>query len=302
VTGGQLSVVVIGGPTSDVFWGAFIKGGQDAAKNLGVSFEYMSPNDFSNAAADLARLNQVAITKKPDVIVSGDFIPPVQDPILKQAIDAGITVVTVNSGLSTWQGLGAVSFVGEDPTASGKKAGELAAAAGARHGVCVNHLVENPVLQQRCDGFIAAMKAAGGAGDTMTIPSTEGSDPQKVTQDVQGYLRAHSSTDFVFTLGAAIAVNSVAAAKAAGMSATVKVGTCDLTTEALNDVKSGSISFVIDQQPYLQTYYGVLIGVQERLYGMHPISPVVLTPLVIDKNNVDKVLSVQKTYGNRGGN
>ena len=52
-----LSVAVVGGPLSDPFFAAIDKGGKDASAEYGASYEYLAPTDFSNAAADLARLS-----------------------------------------------------------------------------------------------------------------------------------------------------------------------------------------------------------------------------------------------------
>jgi simple sugar transport system substrate-binding protein len=293
-----MSVIVIGGPLVDPFFSALEKGGHDAANLYGAKYEYLAPKDFSNAAADLARLIQTATSKKPDVIVVGDFIPPAEDPEIKKAVAAGITVMIYNSGAQGWEELGAKGFIGEDATAVGTAAGKAQAAASVKKGLCVNQVPENPVLQARCDGYIAALKAAGGGGETLTIPSSEGGDQQVVSQKIGAYLRTHTDIDGIFTLGTSVANAAVAAVATTGSKA--KVGTTDLSTQALNDVKSGKLMFVIDQQPYTQTYYSVVNGFFKRTYGLGPLNAMTTAPTLITKNEVDFVLSVQDKYKVRG--
>ena len=123
------------------------------------------------------------------------------------------------------------------------------------------------MLQQRCDGYVAALwKAAGGTGTTIKIPSSDGSNPTAVQQAVAGVLAADPTINGIFTLGVAIADDSL---KAVG-SKNITVGTCDLSLNVLNEVKSGKLLLAVDQQPYLQGYYSVLALTQFNLYGLHP--------------------------------
>lgn len=296
--GSGKSVIVIGGPLADPFFSAVEKGGAEASRELGATYQYTSPANFNNIASDLTNLLNTAITKKPDVLVVGDFVPPVEDALIKKATAAGITTVMYNSGLGSWQQDGAVGFVGEDPTAAGKAAGTNSASAGVKNGLCVNQQPENPVLQLRCDGYVAQLKAAGGTGTTLVIPASESTNDQGVTQSIKGYLLSHPNVDGVFTLGSAIAVDAETAATQSGKS--LKIGTTDLSVQVLNDVKSGKLLFTIDQQPWLQTYDGVMIGLQSAVLGLHPLNATLTSPLVITTSNADQVLAVQQAFGIRG--
>jgi simple sugar transport system substrate-binding protein len=298
--GDGISTIVVGGPLADPFFAAVEQGGADAAELLGASYEYTAPNDFSNGAADISRLIETAIGKDPDVLVVGDFIPPVEDELIAKAVDAGITVVVFNSGLGSWEAVGATTFVGEDPVASGTAAGEAEAEAGVTNGVCINHIPENPVLQVRCDAYIAALEAAGGTGTTLTIPSTESGDQQVVSQKIAGFLNSNPDVDGVLTLGANVAI--AAQRGIADSGADAQLGTTDLSNAVLDEVKAGTILFAIDQQPYIQSYFAITVGIQQAVYGLHPISPILTSPLVITSDNVDKVLEVNETYGVRGAN
>ncbi|QXJ23867.1 substrate-binding domain-containing protein [Actinomadura graeca] len=294
--GGPLSgqsVILVAGPLSDPFFGAMKKGAEDAGKMLGVSVDYTAPNDFSNPAGDLTRLIEAAITKKPTSLVVGNFIPPAEEPLIKKAVGAGITVTVINSGLGSWESLGAKAFVGENPTGSGSAAGRDLAGKGVRHGLCINHVPENPALQQRCDGFTAELKKAGGNAAMLTIPSSQASDQQAVTQAVQGYLRSHKDVDGILTLGTAVAQGALKAREASGAK-TIKIGTTDISTQVLNQVKDGALEFAIDQQPYLQSFYGVLTASQSKAYGLRPAGPIMTSPLILTKANVDEALAAQK--------
>ena len=72
------------------------------------------------------------MAKKPQALAIGNFIPPVTEPLIKQAVKKGIPVVMVNSGLTSWKATGALTFIGEDPNAQGAEAGRLSVAAGVK--------------------------------------------------------------------------------------------------------------------------------------------------------------------------
>ncbi|WP_291838578.1 substrate-binding domain-containing protein [Limimaricola sp.] len=295
----QPFILEVGGPLSDPFFSTFKRGGDDAAAAEGVRFEFTAPNGFDNLSQDLAKLIEVGITRKPDAMVIGDFIPDAEDPGIKAAVAAGIVVVIVNTGADSWEDDGAIAFVGQDEALAGREAARAFLAAGVKNAVCVNHVPGNPGTQARCDGMVAAMTEAGAKGTAFNLPYSDSGNPQQVKQAIMGTLTADSTIDGVFTLGSGIAEQAMQAVASAGLGGNVQVGTTDISTNTLNAVKSGDLLFDIDQQPYLQGYYGVLIAAQRLKYGLQPIGMIKTGPMVIDKTNVDAVLEAQK-LGVRG--
>ena len=193
--------------------------------------------------------------------------------------------------------LGGVTFVGEDATLVGQGAGERLAASGVRTGLCVNHVPGNPTLEERCAGFERALKKAGGKVIRLNIPATDATNPTTVTQAITGAMRSHRSIDGVFTLGSGIAENAVKAVDSLGAADKVKIGTTDLSKNVLTEVKDGKLLYAVDQQPYLQGYYGVLIAAQKVRFGLAPVTPISTAPMFITKDNVDQVMQINNTQG-----
>ncbi|WEH19909.1 sugar ABC transporter substrate-binding protein [Streptomyces sp. VNUA24] len=298
-SGRKLSVVVVAGPLADPFFGAMKTGADNAGKDLNVATEYLSPTSTDASGPTLARLMQAAIAKKPDAIVVGNFFPEAQDPEIKSAIKAGIPVVVINSGQTNWKELGAISFVGIEPSLAGTKSGREQAARGVKKGLCVNTVPGNPALEQLCQGYTDAIKKGGGTASSLRVPYQNATNPTKVTQAIAGALRADKSIDGVFTTGAAVAENALTAANNAGRKLTI--GSGDLSTQVLKDIKAGKIQYAVDQQPYLQTYYGVLIAKQYVQYRLVPADGVLTGPQVIDKDNAADVLKInEQQKGIRG--
>jgi simple sugar transport system substrate-binding protein len=294
-------IIDINGPLSDPFFGAMKQGADAAARQLGINYQYSAAKDETNVVPDYTALLQEAIGRHPAALVVGDFVPSTFDPYIRQATAQGIPVVIVNSGLSSWQADRALTFVGEEPVQAGHAAGQAAAQGGARHLLCVDHAPVNPALAQRCQGAASAMAAAGGTSAVLDIPAADNGNPAAVTQDIQGYLRSHPQIDGVMTQGAAIATDAVAAVGNLGKAGMIKVGTMDVSTAVLNDVKTGTLGWVIDQQGYLQGYYSLQIAEQYLRYKLTPTASINTSGLIITKTNVDAALAVQKQYpGLRG--
>lgn len=287
---GAYEIIAVLGPLGDPFFSAMEKGTKDAAQAASVTFEYTAPNGFDNLSQDLARLIEVGISRKPDAMVIGNFIPDAQNEGIRAAVAAGIEVVVINTGADNWRELGAITFVGEELTTVGRKAAELHLAAGAAHGLCINHVPGNPGTEARCQGFKEDMEAGGKKVTVLNLPYSSQGSPQQIVQAVTGALTADSSIDAIYTLGSGLAENALQAVADGGFSETVKVGTSDVSRRTLEAVKDATLLFDLDQQPYMQGYYGVLVAAQYLKHGVKPIGSITTGPLIITKDNVEKVL------------
>lgn len=295
------TIIFLSGPLTDPFFGAVKLGTDTAAKELGITYQYSTTPDFNDIVALYARLTEAAIARKPAAIVIGDFFPDSVEPLIKQAVEEGIPVFVTNSGRTTWRDLGALGFVGEDPDLMGARGGEAEAKAGVKNGICINHVPANPVLERRCNGYVAAIEAAGGTAKMITIPYEDTTNDQKLQQAIGGALLSDKAIDGVFTLGPSVAMNAIAAVEQTGRE--IVVGTTDMSTSALEAIRDGKLLFALDQQPFLQGYYGLLMASQYVKYKVAPVTEVNSGPFIIDASNVAAVLDVSKAYpGIRGAN
>jgi simple sugar transport system substrate-binding protein len=296
-------IIDLNAPLADPFSGPVKQGADQAAKDLGVNYEYQSTKDLSNFVPEYTALFRQAMGRKPAAIVIGNYVPDAFDPLIKEASGKGIPVVVMNGGLTTWRANNAIGFVGSSPEGDGTAAGKAAVKADVEHLLCVDHAPVNPALGQRCQAAKAELTAAGGTMDVLNIPVSDSTNPSAVTQDVRGYLSSHSQIDGIFTLGAQIATNAIAAVKAVDKAGKIAIGTLGNSTAGLKQVKSGELTWIIDEQPYLQGYYTVHIAAQYARTKMAPTEAIMTGGLIIDKGNVDEVLAVQEKYpGIRGAN
>jgi simple sugar transport system substrate-binding protein len=298
------TIIFLAGPSSDPFWGAVQQGFDTATKELGVKTQWSAPQDFTDIVPVFTRMMEAAIARKPAAIVVGNFFPDSLEPLIKQAVAEDIAVLVYNSGRNNWKEIGGIGFVGEDPWLMGNAGGKKAVANGVKNGLCINQIAANPVLEMRCKGYIDAIVEAGGKAKLVTLPSEDIGNSQKVQAAVSAMLMADPAIDGIITLGAAVAVDaleSVKVVRAAGRK--VDLGTIDLGKVVLEAVRDGEMSYAIDQQPFMQGYYGVLISHQFVNYRLAPANEINTGPFFIDQSNAAAVLAVSEKYpGSRGAN
>ncbi|MFZ1469033.1 MAG: substrate-binding domain-containing protein [Paracoccaceae bacterium] len=132
---------------------------------------------------------------------------------IRDAIDKGIPVITVNSGtVEESQKLGALMHVGQPEYEAGLGAGKRAKDAGVTSFLCVNHYITNPQSTERCRGFADGMGVE--LGSQM---SDLGIDPSEVQNKMQAYLTANPDTGAILTLGPNSAEPSIRAVKELGV-------------------------------------------------------------------------------------
>ena len=246
--GQDITIAVITHGEGDSFWAVAKKGAEDAGKRLGVTVKY---SESANDPQKQAQLIDSAVTEKVDGIATSAPNPDAIRDSLKKATDAGIPIITLNSGAEDYQELGAITHVGQTETIAGQGAGAKFKESGAKKLLCVIHEQSNIGLNQRCDG---AKKGFGGEVENLQVKGVN--DIQTTLTEIQSKLQSDDSIDAVLTLNPDIAVAARDAIQGAGSSA--KLGTFDLSGDVVKAIQDGEIEFAVDQQQYLQGYLPVV--------------------------------------------
>jgi simple sugar transport system substrate-binding protein len=256
----RIAIVTHGQAASD-FW-AIVKNGSDAAaRQMGVTVTYRSPDVYS-----VARMRQFideAIATRPDGLVVSIPTPALAGAI-RRAVRAGIPVVSINSGSDIFRRLGVLAHIGQEEGRAGEAAGERLAAEGVRHALCINHEVGNVGPDTRCRGFASAIRAAGGT--TRVVP-IDLRDAARAERQIVAALRDRA-VDGMLTLSSDGGEAALRALQATGRAGRIALGTFDLSPEVLRAVLSGRMRFTIDQQPYLQGYLPVVLLGELARYGL----------------------------------
>ncbi|MBD5829814.1 sugar ABC transporter substrate-binding protein [Janibacter melonis] len=273
-----VALITHSGP-GDTFWDQVRAGAEDAAKKDNVKLEY-SADPEGSAQANLV---QQAIDKKVDAIAVTLAKPEAMKSTVEAATEAGIPVVALNGGMDDWKQMGALSFFGQDDELAGEAAGTRLKDEGAGKTLCVIHEQGNVGLEARCDGVAKTF------GDSEKIYVT-GTDTANVQSTITAKLQQDSSITNVLTLGAPFALIADKSVDEAGSKATIS--TFDLNDDALKAIKEGTITWAVDQQPYVQGYMAVdslWLKVQQGA-EVGGGQPVYTGPAFIDKDNVDALL------------
>lgn len=273
------------------FFGPIEQGAKDAAAEAGVNLSYTGIGASAITPAAMSSVLTAAINQHPDALVVCNFFPPAEDPLIRKAVANGIPVFGSNS-ITNLAADGALSAFGQPDEQAGEGAGNQMAAAGVKHGLCVDDVPNNPSVSARCTGFEKALKAKDLKATTLNLANAN-NNPTAILSDVKGALRADSSIDGVLALGVTQGPASVQAVAQAGRAGKVKVGTFDISADVINLIKNGSMMFTVWQQPYLQGYMPVLSAAQYLRNGMTLPGEVATGPSFVTKQNVNAVSAAQ---------
>jgi simple sugar transport system substrate-binding protein len=220
---------------------------------MGVTVEYQAPQTFDMVA--MSQLIDAAIASEPDgLVVSIPDADALSDSITA-AIDAGIPVISMNSGSDVAKDLGILVHVGQTEYEAGLGGGERMAAAGVTSALCIKQEVGNVALDLRCQGFTDAMTEAGG---TVEVVAVDLADPIDAQQRIDAAITANNP-DGVLTLGPTGAAPALAALEESGLLGEIQLATFDLSPEVLEAVRDGNMLFAIDQQQYIQGYLPIVL-------------------------------------------
>ncbi|HEY0401528.1 MAG TPA: substrate-binding domain-containing protein, partial [Blastococcus sp.] len=239
--------VITHGSAGDAFWDVVQNGAEQAGKDLGISVDYQSDGDPQRQA----QLIDAAVNQGVDGIVVSMANPDALRDSVAAAVQAGIPVVTINSGGDRSAEFGAIGHVGQDEAIAGQGAGRELAAEGAKKVLCVVHEAGNIGLEKRCAG------ASKGLGADVASLQVDINDLQGAQSTIASQLQSDPSIDAVLTLNSAVAAVAVTAAADSGSKA--RVATFDLNSDVISGIQDRSIAFAVDQQQYEQGYLPIVM-------------------------------------------
>ena len=281
----ETSIIVVShGQASDPFWSVVKNGVDEAASDYGVQVDYRAPETFDMVA--MSQLIDAAVNQEPYGLVVSIPDADALGPSIQRAVDAGISVISMNSGSDVAASLGALLHVGQSEFDAGTIAGTALAEMGGAKGLCVNQEVGNVALDLRCAGF-----AEGFGGPVTVLPVTM--DPGEIRAKVTASLESDSEIDTILTLGAGTAGEAaLAALEAMGMAGDIKLASFDLSANFLQAIADGKATFAIDQQQFLQGYLPVAFLALQARYGLMPGGDVPSGPNLITAEKAAQVIDL----------
>lgn len=280
-----LGLAVHANPAEDSFWAVVEKGAKDAAATYGID---LRSGGSSDPVAQAQLIEDLIGAKVNGIIVSLANPDALKDAVMKAAA-AGIPVITINSGVSVYKELGALTHVGQTEFVAGQGAGEQFAKAGAKKVLVVIHEEGNIGLEERADGCADTFT---GEVERFNVATTGVRDIAGTLAAIQNKLIADPAIDAILALNTNIAIAARDAVKAAG--GKQMIATFDLSPDVLKAIEDGEMMFAIDQQQYIQGYLPVvfLYLYNTNLNTVGGGLPVLTGPGIVDKTNVTQVMDL----------
>jgi simple sugar transport system substrate-binding protein len=221
---------------------------------MGVNVQYQAPGTFDMVA--MAQLIDAAVATSPDGLVVSIPDADALSASITAAVEAGIPVISMNSGSDVAAELGILTHVGQTEYEAGFGGGQRMAEAGVTNAICVNQEVGNAALDLRCQGFTEALAETGGTVETVAVDLA---DPTGAQQRISAAISADETINGILTLGPTGAAPALAALTESGQLGTIPLATFDLSPEVLDAIEAGDMLFAIDQQQYLQGYLPIVL-------------------------------------------
>ncbi|MEP3275717.1 MAG: ABC transporter substrate-binding protein [Stappiaceae bacterium] len=295
------TIALVPGLTTDAFYITMHKGAMKAAEALGVELIYQGAPEW-NAALQVPVLDAV-IARKPDaILIAPNDLNQMIAP-LKNAVDAGIAVITVDTFIDDGKyqdGAGPgdfpITYVASDNVLGGRMAARaLAASIGGKGKVYVSNTKPNiSTTDQREEGF--KLEMAENYPD-IEILQTQFNDDDAIKAAAQLQAVVARTSDLAGVFGANLfsAIGAADGVKAVGKSGEIKVVAFDAPTRIVDDLKSGLVDLAIAQHPAEIGYFGVMAAYAHITGQSVPVA-IGTGFTVMDKDNVDDPEIAQYVY------
>lgn len=286
--------------SGNAFWLTVKKGFDDACALIGADCQMLFTSKAGDTQGQVANI-QSAIAQQPDMIVVTIPDNKAFDEVVKEARDAGITVISNNvDDTEGAAGNARQAFIGQDFLLAGQALGRATASKFPESGpikvlIGVNAPADN-WSRRRADGIIAALdewKKAHPDRDVSWDEIDAGLDYGTTGDRFGNYLTG--TPDLTAYLDTGFwDVGVVSVLKDRGIEpGKVIVGGFDLVPDVLARMKEGYIQFHIDQQPYLQGYAPVLQAPLIKKYRLSPYD-VNTGSAVVTADQVDAIEQLSK--------
>ena len=238
-----------------------------------------------------------ALAGAPDAIaVMGHPGVDAMKSFLDKAAAEGIVVVATDTNLP---GTG-LNYFGADSFGAGQNLANMAIAnGGLKSGdkaLVYGAFIEGAPGAITAKGTIDALTTAGLAVDTLQWSQEQVLDPALSVPVLVAYLESNPDAKAILVPGhgGVTAVLAKVLKDAGKQPGDITAAGFDISPASIEGVKDGYITAVLDQQPYLQGFYGVLSAVLQKKYGLGGVTMYTSTG-AMTKANVDLLESLVKT-------
>ncbi len=281
--GAGKKIAVVPKGTAHSFWKAVEAGAKAAGKEFGCEILWKGPETETQVDRQIEIIRNF-VTQKVDAIVMAACDASALVPELKKAKEAGITIVTIDSGID--DETIPVSFVATDNVAAAKQAGELLAKAIGEKGK-VGLIPFDPSAQSSQDrenGFKEGIKKYTNVKLEAVLYSK--SDPTEAVKVTENMLNATPDIVGIFAANEPAGVGAAQVIKERGLSGKVRLVAFDGSEPEVKALRDGIIDALVVQDPFKMGYQGVECAIK-AMAGQKPAARMPTDAVVVTRDNVD---------------
>jgi simple sugar transport system substrate-binding protein len=288
----QWKFVFVNHVTTNPFWVPLRYGAEDASALFGTTFQWTGSE--KSIATEMVDAFNTAVSGKADGIAVSLVDPSAFNDPVEKALAAGIPAVSYNADA---KGNKRLCYIGQDLFQSGKALGQrIVEAVGEGQ---VAGFIATPGqlnIQPRMDGAREAIKESG-----KNIKLDEIATGPTVNEElsrIQAYYTGHPEIKGMFAVDAG-STQGVGQTMAANKlrDKGVHAGGFDLLPTTLDAISKGDLDFTIDQQPYLQGFYTIMVLFVYKISGgLSGLAEINTGLKFVTKGNVDPYLSTQTRF------
>jgi simple sugar transport system substrate-binding protein len=242
--------------TLDQFFTPAVYGIQDACALFGCQYQWTGSE--KNVVSEMVNAMQTAIAEKADGIAVCLVDPKAFDAPTAAAMDAGIPVIAFNADVPTGSPNKRLAYVGQPLFQSGYSAALkwLKLLPKDAHVMLEIGVPGSLNTQPRLDGYIQAIKDQGNQVTYDVVNA--GPDPATEISRIESYYLSHKKVAGLFATGGSdtYACGFVSAKYGLAKDGVIVAG-FDLFPQSLGYIKTGDLTFTVDQQAYLQGFLPV---------------------------------------------
>lgn len=277
-TNGQIVVICKG--SQHEFWQTARMGAEDACEEQGIAMTFVAPKDESEIDVQIGMVRD-AIEDGADGILLAPLDAEKLNPVLEEAHEAGIEVITFDSDVSSPYPL---STIGTSNKAAGAIAARNAASminAGCTIGV-IAHVEGAQTAEERVGGFVEEMTQIMGSDVKLLDTFYCDGDVERARQAALAFMQENPELELIYGANEGSAVGAAKAVEEMGKAGQVHIIGFDSSDDEIAYLKSGVIDGMMVQNPYNMGYLGI-----RNLYK------------VIQGETVDEKIDTGVTYVNQ---
>ncbi|WP_370560646.1 substrate-binding domain-containing protein [Edwardsiella tarda] len=262
----------VGGPVGESYVTVVQNGAKQAAEDLGVDLRLVY-SDWQPQKM-IENFKQALAAKPTGIVVIGLPGDTAYQPLIKEAIDKGILVTSIDTELpgtmeaEQSKGFG---YVGDNNAVRGLRlAKEAVRRSGLKAGdrALVWGLKDRAARSESTLGLIKGLEQAGVKVDFLQISPEVDKDPSLGAPAFTAYMATHPDVKMVLVDHGALTAQMGNLMRNAGIKpGEVYVAGFSLSPATAEAIKSGYVQLVADAQPYLMGYFSVAQIVLTKRYG-----------------------------------